>query len=363
MQAELRMQAAKEIKAHPERYPAALPDADGFAKKVTKAGEWAESMALMALARACRVEIRIFAKSSSGWHLYQLKPAKRPSRVTWLVLEDEHYRWCKPKGRIKDEVLRGAVVCDDTNGISDITETVKFSKGDASQAGAAKRELSPTADEGATSKKTKAEQSDDMQANAEEPLRKGGGGRGGPGSDAGSARSAARSSSQKTVGSKRARQMMGLRSDEGSSSDPDLEEEYHGGEIFRCPCGWAPATGLKEEKRRAANRHWQICTGTRPTKLSKPVLKDMRRRSTWRKRRWAPADARAAAAGRKFEELLATAPAQVAAAACQPNFDTPSTRAITGLNFTCSRCFRTAPMARLRNLPCKARSEDMSIEK
>jgi hypothetical protein len=361
LQTELRISAAKEIKAHPERYPAALPSADALAKEVVKNGVYADSMSLMALARACRLELRIFAKGESGWDLYVLRPCKKPSNVTWLVLEDCHYRWCRPKGRIKEEVQRGAVVCDDAGGAKDVCETVAFKTASApavvdvpAPGGATKRGLSPDEGEESGGKKNKAALSGEVLATLQTPLDGGGG-------DGTASVGSNRGSSNDSMSSRRARDLLGIQPAADTDSDENFDEEYHGGEVFRCPkCQWAPATGLKEEKRRVANRHWQRCTGTKPPKLSKQTLRDLRQRSSCKKRRWAPAEARAAEASKKFAELLESLPVEAAVAACQSGFDTPSTRSDGALMFTCSRCFRCAVISKMRSLPCKARSEDMS---
>jgi hypothetical protein len=87
---------------------------------LVKPGTWANSISLLALARAIKVELRIFAWSAGEdkWQLHVLRPpadkskkAKTP-QVVWLVLERHHHRWPKVVAKVPDSVVKDAIVLD-----------------------------------------------------------------------------------------------------------------------------------------------------------------------------------------------------------------------------------------------------------
>ena len=116
VQAQLRCWAAKEIRKHPERYEAALPTPEAFALEVAKNGVWADSVSMMALARAANIELRIWARRENlPWQLYELRGSQKPTGVVWLVLENYHYRLLrlKTKKQPPQTLRKEAIVLSD----------------------------------------------------------------------------------------------------------------------------------------------------------------------------------------------------------------------------------------------------------
>ena len=111
--------AGQEVSQHPDRDPGVGQD---FVGETAKSGVWADSVAMLALARALNVELRIFAWSDEAerWHLHELLPMKksRESKTVWLALRDHHYIWLKVVARVPETVRKGATIIggeDDPN--------------------------------------------------------------------------------------------------------------------------------------------------------------------------------------------------------------------------------------------------------
>ena len=111
LQGFLRCEAAKFIRQQWAEF-AHIGNPDSMAADVAKAGRWADSPALCALAGALRLQFRIWAFDSAQnvWRLHLVGPdpnrnaPKKPRKssaqpaVIWLVLVDRHYQWLRPKG-------------------------------------------------------------------------------------------------------------------------------------------------------------------------------------------------------------------------------------------------------------------------
>ena len=105
LQADLRCKAAMELKANPGDYESFIVDSavPRFAQQVSCAGYAADVVALIALAQAAKLELRIFAYDAKlqCWNLHTLtglRPDSEPTSPTvlWLQLKDQHYRWLRP---------------------------------------------------------------------------------------------------------------------------------------------------------------------------------------------------------------------------------------------------------------------------
>ena len=121
LQGYLRCEAAKWIRGHPDLYGGSEAAAR-FATRVATTGVWADTPSLYALARALKVQLRVysFAPTANLWKLYIIGDVPTPNKgrdgkakkgsqpsVLWLEHADQHYRWLKPKG--PDTVLDKAV--------------------------------------------------------------------------------------------------------------------------------------------------------------------------------------------------------------------------------------------------------------
>ena len=99
LQAQLRLLASKELAKHPERYY--LLENSDLAAATARAGVFADSVSLSALAAASNLELRVWARSedSQRWDLYVIGPSGRPPKspqVIWLKLQSVHYQLLQP---------------------------------------------------------------------------------------------------------------------------------------------------------------------------------------------------------------------------------------------------------------------------
>ena len=116
MQAQLRIFAAKEIMAHPDRYPSAGAKPTDTANTIATAGVPVDSTPIFAFAQTLAVELRIWKYITSGrmneqceyedsfeYKLNIIRPLplnrkkQGPLFVAWLHLRDEHYKYLKPR--------------------------------------------------------------------------------------------------------------------------------------------------------------------------------------------------------------------------------------------------------------------------
>ena len=104
------MLVAAEIRRNWDRYLFAhAPEAILYADRIGKAGEWADSRTMCALAQAAQAQVRIWAWSSDfqRWSFYIFSPWKTKAKlnpsVIWLRLRDEHYCWLRSKAGFSDD--------------------------------------------------------------------------------------------------------------------------------------------------------------------------------------------------------------------------------------------------------------------
>ena len=116
VQAKFRLFAAKEVIAHPERYPGAGPKPKDTANAIATAEVPANSTAIFALAQTLDIELRIWKYEKLGrvgedgeyaeafaYTLNIIRPLpskgkkQTPKHTAWLHLRDEHYEYLKPR--------------------------------------------------------------------------------------------------------------------------------------------------------------------------------------------------------------------------------------------------------------------------
>jgi hypothetical protein len=218
-QAELRTKAAKEMRAHPEKYGLSGATGAEAATKAATAGQHIMTPSMMALATAVNAEMRVVKKENGGWRVHRVKPSTegalkgkgkkaQDAAVIWLHLEEKHYKLLKLKvGELGPDLAEAKNV-----EFQDALEGAGKSCSLRSAMG-----LSPEgAGEGCS-----------------------------------------------------LRQAMGL----SSESDDDHEEPgtgmYTSGDVFACPCGWRPQPQLRKSgkivaTKQQAKAHWRACRGTPP---------------------------------------------------------------------------------------------------
>ena len=294
IQAQLRCWAAKEIRQHPERYEAAMPTPEAYALEVAKNGVWADSVSLMALARAANVEIRIWAlRDKLPWQLYELRGSKKPSGIIWFVSEDFHYRLLRSKSEkaLPQSLCKGAIILED-GPIKKEEKWQRFAPNEtppaAPEAKGAKRTTDKAAKEADEPGQKQARKDPLTGAGVSGPAAPQGSVKrvrfleGGGGSRAGSEAASAVPSSSRirrmlglgpaapsecslgeaapTERSTRVRKLLGL---EAAPSEAD----YVRGEIYKCRCGWVPSPEKGATAQQAeAKRHWRDCQGEGPPK-------------------------------------------------------------------------------------------------
>ncbi len=376
LQAQLRCWAAKEIRKHPEKYEAALPTPEAYALEVAKNGVWADSVSLMALARAVNVELRIWARRDDlPWQLYELKGSKKPTGTVWLVLEDYHYRLLRQKTkRAPPQSLRkDAIVLADEPMTSD-DKWQRFAAGTPSRPPAEKKKREAGAE---------AEEPEQKRQAAARALDGGGGSR--CGSVKSHAASTALSSARArrmlglgpaapSMGSAKARRLLGLasaaptmpaESDEEAAGEP----EYVRGQLYRCICGWVPSPELKSAAQHTqAKRHWRDCQGTGLPEATKEQRARARTfagtsgsRSRWQRDKL-NADQKAAQDAAGFEKWLKSVPKRAAKAACKPDFDHPVRMSSNGSQmYRCRGCQSERTVPKFRVAPCAQRPGKMKV--
>lgn len=329
LQAHLRCSAAKEMETHPADYPIGRPVAE-YAREVATAGVWAESPALIALAQACNLELRIWAweASLSRWQLYIVRGPRMKSvkdaKVVWLCLADLHYRWLKPKtaaahhGGVLAQALKRTV-----DGKVDPLRGAGRATSSTSSSARVRRIL------GLDSASSAATASHSVGARTLLGM----------------------APAARSVG---ARMLLGLAHSTTSNPrerDFEIDLPYRAGDLCVCPCGWRPSEGTKSQKRSTqAKRHWQQCQGTAPPKETTELRRSVGAASSG-------SAASAEKARRLFSKWLVelrAKNAQVAGAACTPYLEVPF-----GINaryrYTCTKCGQQRTLTSFRRLPCVAR--------
>ena len=334
LQGFLRCEAAKWIRGHPDIYGGS-DAASQFATRVATTGVWADTPSLYALAKALKVQLRVysFAPAANLWKLYiigdaptpkknrdgKLKKGAQPS-VLWLEHADQHYRWLKPKGT--DAVLEKAVPSTAT--------TVDASSMPMSLIGGAKRRRT---------------------SSPRRPL---------------GLRSA--DSSGKCT----ARKLLGLGTASTASPAPaellgltavsEENQAYSAGQLYNCACGWEVPAGMRGNRAHAAAvAHWRQCKGTRPPTASS---QNVRRRVALRS--VAASEPRRERAWQAFQAHLSKLKgAKWEDAACTPIRDLASTKVspagTPATVYPCSKCDRVQTLTRLKSLPCPARDPKYKV--
>ena len=277
LQGWLRCEAAKFMRQKRDEF-ADIGNPDSMATAVARAGSWADSPALCALAGALRLQFRIWAFDSvqNVWRLHLVGPdpgrnaPKKPRKasaqpaVVWLVLVDRHYQWLRPKG--DDWILEEAVPGNAIRVHSSANLEILRGAGKASAASSASSRAAGRGSGGSCARllglrrsasggascKTSGASSCARLLGIQNPL---------------SVASAASS----------ARKLLGLgrqtRASEASLPPEQLlgveaaaaaHEPYKKGDLYLCPCGWRPAEGTGADMRRRAQLHWRLCQGTAP---------------------------------------------------------------------------------------------------
>ena len=281
LQGWLRCEAAKFMRQKRDEF-ADIGNPDSMATAVARAGTWADSPALCALAGALRLQFRIWAFDSlqNVWRLHLVGPdpgrnaPKKPRKasaqpaVVWLVLVDRHYQWLRPKGDdwILEEAVPGnAIRVHSSANLEILRGAGKASAASSTSSRAAGRGSGGScarllglrrSASGGASCKTSGASSCARLLGIQNPL---------------SVASAASS----------ARKLLGLgrqtRASEASLPPEQLlgveaaaaaHEPYKKADLYLCPCGWRPAEGTGADMRRRAQLHWRLCQGTAPPRVN-----------------------------------------------------------------------------------------------
>ena len=112
LQAQLRLLASKELEKKPKLY---MIDGDlsSIATDTKRAGFFAESHSLYALANASHLDLRIWAWDNTlkRWDFYVIcsdapSPKKTPT-ILYLRLQAEHYEWLRPSKEVPQVLCKG----------------------------------------------------------------------------------------------------------------------------------------------------------------------------------------------------------------------------------------------------------------
>lgn len=395
----LRLWAAEDIRKHRSDYQDVI-DPTEFAKTVVKDGEWADSVSLLALARALKIELRILSRSpaDSQWHQYILRgrpeaaKSKKPAMVVWLALEAEHYRWLRVAGTVAEARLPKPIHLTKDKLPSLRTTRASTARAPADAATCILMEVDAV--RGCEPDTKKQKMADSL----------GGGGRASSAVASHRAASVATSRRTASVDSAAVRRRLGLASSTAGTSQPsevpqrsagqqpkhsradddaassravrrrlglgaasaiatlaDLAQDSADGaidrrrEVRQCSCGWLPPAGLSSIKRlQATRRHASECQGVKPSKLTPEehayVLKEVHKRNRMNANQKVNSDRQ------KHAAWLRTLTPEWRKAAHQPDFETVAA-AVPGKCYTysCAQCHSIRNVSRFKETPCSQR--------
>ena len=285
----MRSDAAKEVRENPERYRLTKENVRAEATKIASAGKVAGSRAVMALATAVGVEIRILRREEAGWRVFSAKPAqgrakkaRKTTTVVWLRLESKHYQWLKPKeaggnppvGTMEEVSLDLVPDLVGEGRSASVAGSARSGSG-----GSLRRALglgSQASGSSAVGLRSALGLPGSSVSSRVSPR----------GASVGRRSVVSQGGSQATrvgVGSARARAK--AKAGSRNSQDPAKEAtkalgkevekgeagRYTAGDLYACPCGWHPVKGLRKAGKvvqadSQAKQHWRQCQGTLPPK-------------------------------------------------------------------------------------------------
>jgi hypothetical protein len=358
VQAELRLLAAKELEKNHDKYLfTTAADAKAYASKVGKAGFYADSRSMYALAQAAQVDLRIYAWSEDfqRWTLYRFIPhtVKKKSAMlpsVWLRLKDMHYTWLKPTkdftAEMDVEAIAGArTKLDHLSGAGrrGLLQSIGIDAASCrSTARSGTSRGAPSRGRGGRRADILAAMGIETQSGASEHE---------PQHSAVLAAAVSGPASAPVVDA--ASHIAAVASDSLADMLP-----YVAGSMWTCPCGWRPVADTSGKRRTLAERHWKQCQGRAAPEQSL----DARRAAG----AFSPAAGTAAHAAKArvahaawLSELAQRAPEAVAAT-CTPNLDVPFTGTCCGgtkacLRYKCTKCGEERLLGVFRRLPCKKR--------
>jgi hypothetical protein len=357
VQAELRLLAAQELEKNYDKYLfTKVADAKAYAAKVGKAGFYADSRSMYALAQAAQVDLRIYAWSPDfkRWTLYRFMPhtVKKKSAIlpsVWLRLKDVHYTWLKPTkdftAEMDVEAIAGArTKLDHLSGAGrrGLLQSIGIDAASCrSSAQSASRRTTPAQSGGSRRADILAAMGIDMQSVASAPV----------------ARSvpqlSAATASKLASGVDANSQGAAVAQDSLAGMLP-----YVAGSMWTCPCGWHPVAPTSGKRRTLAEQHWRKCQGRPAPEQSL----DARKAS----RAFSPGAATAANAAKAravhtawLSDLARRAPV-AAEATCTPNLEVPFTGTCCSgakacIRYKCTKCGEERMLSVFRRLPCKRR--------
>ena len=325
-QAEMRLTAAEEIRRKPARYLFSdAGSAKEFATAMSKPGVYADSRAILAIASALDLDIRIYAfpNQSQTWVLHLLQPEKlnKLTRKIYLRLRDEHYTWLKPNAD-QDNFEKNLDLREARPGLDHLRGGGILERLGFTQTGSAS---SPTT---APSTRRRCREALGLPRSRVEPKL-----------------SVQAGSSPASVGAR-------------AEEVPDAS--YQKRVRLACPCGWQPPEA-KEDTRPEARRHWQACQGTKPPLAPKESITRlchaMRPKAILAKRE---------AAAEAWVTWAQTCSPKVRAGLCKPQLETPmscpTNRKKREVQYVCAQCGAERSLGRMRHNPCKARDASLSSQ-